>query len=843
MTDTTPRFRADLKFTFDDYGLGMQMANYHLNDLIVQVEKKGANDEIRYGLMVEFESDDGYWTNNYIIEIPVPAGPPAERKAAQEDLIKQYITEMRDKFQSFFDSSTRTTTADEIHKVEQSLNSVEGQWDILRKFRQQHLVHFAKWLVNIEKLDDETYFKLVSNRMIFEEGAEYYITVDWAVPYITFEKEHLVDHFDTQSPHADHYFPFHNFHWQKLDLSSEVKIPKQDDYTYSHLTGITLKPNNYALFSYYSYLIDEIHGLQEANYQNVKHYHQYAINLSQIQNIIFKHSPLSKCSEQQVEDYIKQHNDKWDGDTPDHDDDKPGRHIAALARGFTDLSATQAIIGEIIEREAEQGRNQRNQGKIIQFSYSLKASLWDNPFARDNYSDLWAFNRDRFGIDLFLAKLMKLLADTEVGKDICQKYLVEMLYEHPALEETYQGVTADQREGKINISEWGNIFYRSHNLLFNTWMQFYKWREGTNSLRKHVYATKIGSQTPTPGHIAKWIGENEIFPNSIAGSSTPSQLYDRWELSDVKMRKLADYLLGGNKTSKLIAVEEAILDEIKILFSGQSFKEIPFDKIDELHAKILTVKNDLLTQKLNLPTDRISKTLDYGSAAVNSLLTVMAYSNASKSKSNEAWLRAHTTAIGLLSDVGNSIATMRGVTVSLNRSVLSTASGTARLAGSTLGRLQLIGGGVGGVLGAVWSSWDAFNNFYEGNSKDAILDTISAVGCMIGTVGLFLDATVIGLVPGIILNIVSFLTVLVAQLLKYFRTFSGKYEDYVNFLYGKDLEEGGINRLRLMEDEIEDDLVKIPFEMSYGPGLKELTALLERVDDFLGDWDTFDEID
>jgi hypothetical protein len=157
-----------------------------------------------------------------------------------------------------------------------------------------------------------------------------------------------------------------------------------------------------------------------------------------------------------------------------------------------------------------------------------------------------------------------------------------------------------------------------------------------------------------------------------------------------------------------------------------------------------------------------------------------------------------------------------------------------------LGSLEGLAGGVGGALGMLWFAWDGFTEVGKGYSKDAALDFISAAGCMIGIIGLTLDSTLFAAIPGIVFNIVGFSMVLIAQLLKYFRTFSGKNEDFCRFLYGESLEDGGAGQLDQWKKDLKSNNVLVPWEVSK---LEKINELTDRVDEFLKDWDTFDKFE
>ena len=832
------QIRTDLLFQFDNTQLGESYLSYNLNDFLVRVEKISpeSENEVRYGVMLDFEKDDTIFKKSYLLEIPVSATTSESRKAAQEEIIKQYIAEMRDKFQSFYAQETTAGTVDEFDKMERTLNSADGKWNIIRKFRKQHLTRFLDWILIksiSSKTDAEKY--LVQNRMAFETHQEYLISVDWAVPYICFKEDHKVSHFNGGYGSANLYQPFHNFAWQSEEYCTKVSVEADKDYARQYERGISIKPSNYSLFAFYSHVIDEICYLQQENYQAIKPYYVYIQNLNSIRSLLTQFGPLAKLSENELEALNLEKTEDWDGDTSD---DWWGDHNADFARGLTDISEAIELFNGVVLQESKTGRNANRSVQIESLAYNLKNAFLDNQYATSNYSDLWAFNLDGFGIDLFIEKTLTILSQMPYAEEIYNDFLKESLYEHKILDETIEkGNRPD-----IDIMEWGNILYRSDNLTFNLWMSFYPIREKIVNLHKgHHFTYKVAHQTPHPGKIDQWIIDNAIAPQSLlgtearVGTNTAPQDYTEWKLSDEQIRKLTNYLLGGGQIEELKSIEADLSRKIKQLLGTVSFKDVPFDRIEELHRHLLELKESLVEKLPASDLGRIQNGLNFSAAGINLLLARITYDNAyAPGASLEAKLRAHTLAIGVFSDVANTIAKFRGIEASLARNAARIAGGRAAIG---LGAIEFLGGGVGGILGALWFAYDSYTGIDNGLGEHAILDAVSSAGCILAAYGLIADGTVIGLPVGIACNIIGFSLVLVSQLLKYTRVFISGPEEASRGIINNTIDNGGVDSFRQFMEESKNHIVAIPTAITE---LDYPTKLINRVHEFVLDWDTFD---
>lgn len=846
--------RADVVFQFSDQSFHPARLTYQYQDFIVRVEKETPlGKQVRYGILVDFPDDGGYWQKCYIVEIPVEAAAVNARQQAQEALINQYIDEMREKFQQWHYEQTNAVdgmTIDAYDKLQRRLKSVDGRWNLYRQFRENHLVPFSQWLLN-QRFDDPEARQqfLVRNRMTFEVDEGYLISVDWPAAYICYEQPQRVAHFKDGQGDDKLFRPFHNYAWQKEALATRFSV--QRDYSYSSVykEGFTLKPNNYTLFAFYCQVVDQICKLQHENAEEIKHYHTYVQNLSAIEAILMKHGPLQDVSSEQLEALLAKRTPDWDGDTADHDNRE--EHLAHFAWGLSDLIEAKNMFSDIIYQESIAGRNKDRSMDIEILARSLCNAFLLNEQARACHEDLWAFNFDQYGIDLFTHKILSVLCTMKDAELVYNEFLKAALYEHPILDDPKLG----HKDHAIDPEHWGNLLYRSGNILTDVMVSYYGIREEVEQLKRGAFFyEKVVPDTPHTGQIDQWLMDNVVRQQDVsyqpgykADASTAPQNYTRWRLNDEQVRKLANYLAGGNKIEQLKGVEASLAKEIYRIFGQVDFKALPNSKISELHARVLELKENLINDvpELRAPSAAVHG-LNFGLAGLNLLMSSVVMSNAYSEDENaqltdserlEKQLRAWSMMVGVFSDIGNAFARTVGIEATLVRA--SAGYGVRGAVSVGLGRLQILGGGVGGVLGFIWFAMDARENAKIGFHKDAILDRISAVACLLGTASLFTSGTAVGVFIGVACGLASFALVLMVQIVKYFKLHMGDVERLCKTLFGSALPKGGMDRLRAIEPIAEtDDRILKHFEKEAGA-----SALLDKVKRFIDNWDTFDLVE
>lgn len=146
---------------------------------------------------------------------------------------------------------------------------------------------------------------------------------------------------------------------------------------------------------------------------------------------------------------------------------------------------------------------------------------------------------------------------------------------------------------------------------------------------------------------------------------------------------------------------------------------------------------------------------------------------------------------------------------------------------------------LGGVLGGLWFSYDAFVGILDGVVEHAILDAVSAVGCAVSAAGLISAGTGVGIPIGVVCNIVGFSMVLISQLLKHFRVFVSLPEEAVRKLVKLDHAQGGANSFEAFQKELSSYTLAMP---AFITRFDYPDELIDRVYKFLMDWDTFDSV-
>ena len=122
------------------------------------------------------------------------------------------------------------------------------------------------------------------------------------------------------------------------------------------------------------------------------------------------------------------------------------------------------------------------------------------------------------------------------------------------------------------------------------------------------------------------------------------------------------------------------------------------------------------------------------------------------------------------------------------------------------------------------------------------MDAISVIGCGIGVWALLASGTSVGLPLGAVLGLVSFTLVLTAQLLKWLRAFNNKTEDVCKQLNGESLAQGGMERFEQWFEEFNQQTVALPLTADLAHQQAAIGDLLKRVDEFITDWDTYDQV-
>jgi len=699
---------------------------------------------------------------------------------------------------------------------------------------------FFIWLCenNFKKtLSSEQTFELDFGEHLIELviNETYELYLDWALPYICFSEKYKVGVFKGVRG-KDWFYPFHNFQPHGYGQGTTITV-REKDHNYTHSNIIRLKQTNYSLFAYWFILIQKVEILRWESLKALEPYFQYINNLGAIESVFLNYGPLSKMTPSQIEKMIHDPNFEWTGHVSNTwFDSWKVEHIYQLAHGLLDIVALKHFFTAVIKKETITGRN-ANRTVQIEYLAHLLLELWSGAEFRKLFDELWAFNQDIFGYDLYNLKTHQIVSQSKEADIVYKSFMKENLFEHSIIDNPTHGYETNSPDP----FHWANQAYRTSNTLHEFIMFYYHVRQGLISAKNaSILQREILPKTPSSGNLHAWVITEKSLDSSpgLAGHGTPSQLYQEWRLNDKEIRKLANYLLRGNKLDDIKAVEADIVKGIRDIIGNRSFREVPFDEFDKIHEMALDVKKKFLLRN-NIDIKRPGK---FESAAVvlNIVIAAISIHHAHDSDwSPEETLGACSAILAASTDIGVFVGKIYAIEATLSRSALQAIPKLGiRYLSMGLGTAKLIAGGAGGIIGIVWCSLDSGKGYLKGYRKDATLDAISAVGCAITTVGLFLDATVVGAVPGIACNILGFLILICAQAAKYFRWWSEELEDYCKRLYCESLEDGGMKRLEFWENEYEEAKVLWPPEMF--KGWKELEEFIERVDTFLVDMDTYD---
>lgn len=151
----------------------------------------------------------------------------------------------------------------------------------------------------------------------------------------------------------------------------------------------------------------------------------------------------------------------------------------------------------------------------------------------------------------------------------------------------------------------------------------------------------------------------------------------------------------------------------------------------------------------------------------------------------------------------------------------------------------MMGGGVGGVVGVIWSATSSVRAFSGGRRKEGTLALIEMAGAAMSTAGLCMMSTGVGAIPGAAVEIVGLVIWGLAFCANEFDWWTNTYEKNSHNRYKNPLDglHPGMDELKVWLEEREAS--KVCWDFDAFP-LREAEALTERVDEFLSNVDTFD---
>ncbi|MEZ5504698.1 MAG: hypothetical protein R3F38_01405 [Gammaproteobacteria bacterium] len=137
--------------------------------------------------------------------------------------------------------------------------------------------------------------------------------------------------------------------------------------------------------------------------------------MNAIRSLLTQYGPLAKLSEKEIENLDLKNSKSWSGDTSD---EWWGIIRLILLEGWQTLREAVEFFNGVIIQESKTGRNAGRSVQIESLAYSLRNAFLNNEFARENYCSLWAFNKDIFGVDLFVDVMFSIFSKMSYADEI-----------------------------------------------------------------------------------------------------------------------------------------------------------------------------------------------------------------------------------------------------------------------------------------------------------------------------------------------------------------------------------------------------------------------------------------
>lgn len=821
-------------------------ARYGFENFLARVErlpKDASPGEVRYGVLVDVEDGTGYGQNLMLLEIPTTKATPPEIEAEQAEFIRDHIRRMRTEWQNYLKKFDKDgLTVDQFDAQRRFTQSVDGRWQILRGFRLNENVTAPAGTVRAK-------YKPISDEMLkevpgtdaflaqlglqmfpFIEGEQYKISVDWVIPYICLESTDNANHFDTTIPsqaNANFFFPFHNFQFEPA-APVATKFTAAGEQV-AATVGIKIEATYHVPLAYFTYAVDQVEGARSRIQEKLKPYATYVGKLSAAQAILQTYGPLKQKSGAELTQIAQRQASNYDGGVSDPDDDQDPDHLSEQALGLIDVMEAKDIFLQVIEKETELGRG-RSDAVIMEQWAGILADMFFNKgsspvpgnppvkFAvREIYEDLWVHNIDPYGYELYSLKSNQIISQSSSGKSVQKDFMNTMLYENPLLQSSSAKLLP-------KVQFWTDQFYRTVNLVATGWQFYYSFRDV--DLRNRA-VIQVRSEIPDPAKIMNFYRDFAVrnLPAGVRDIDGPLALV--WEVTDEQVHHLVRFLLGdANLADVTVAEQRMVLGAREILRGTKGLPE--FTQIELLRKYAEEVKLALIQGKF--PAGDLRKVEGIGSK-LSFAISLFSFGLALSAHKRDAGVldvaRLATIGMGVVADFGALMAHL----LRIEAAVVQNVAGTITRVGLGIGRFSLLFGGVGGAIGVCWSVYDAVGSLIEGRREDALLDAISAVALAMTTVGGALGVTGVGLV----LVAVGIAVLIVAQAIKFFGT--NEVENTTRSLYTASLPDG-MDSFDFFKDELDNGTVKGPFDTI--PKIEAVKALLDRVDEFFRDKDTFD---
>ncbi len=866
---SNPQFRAERLFNVDCAGMEIDAFQFGMSDLLVRVEvhsqlspaernshgSSGATlKEIRYGVMLSFDSS-GVGKDNVMIEIPVAPGLlKCDREERQREIITEYITAMREAWQTFLRNAPANRVQIDCGTfVDMTRDSVEGRAGLLRAFQaSDDYKSFFNWFFptalgfeegQVAEDNAELKAEVLRHQMQFIAGRTYTASLDWAFPYCCYREPWQVACFD--GGESSSFYPFFNFGDMSIVTKLSTKFTPQLNTDDRHFRQ-KLKPSHYTLFLFYTQLIEKIAKLEQESLKLVEPYYLYVGALGALNKKLIENGPLSQLTAENKHKlalmwYSRDDKSDWTGEVDDREGwwgDNTERHAQQLLRGSADIVKLQNAFSGIIHGEEIFGRNKTRKMDSVVVLYALL-----NNFVSDTSAickeELWQFNTDDYGTNLMLARLVDVLGSSpETRNSFYQKVLKPQVFEAEFRADDSSEIE-DQRKKMLFV---GGPSSGAASLLMKTLAEFYPLRAGELEIahqKVFVQTHGISSSGPSLSGVAGSV--DGLYNGGSAG---------RVVIPDPHFTRISSQLLGVNPGGAALAgdlykAQVKVAEEIKRIFGerssdtvGMNRSHITAEKLQKISDFTEDVKNDLYNK---IPQDKIAASYKNqrqvgGSAAlalISAALTAVAYANLPEDADADNYdmdmLRFASTSLSMGSDVVGAVGTYYGIAA---RAEAINATSSIKMAAKGVKFMGAFAGGVG----ALWFLWDGYQDVQNGNEKDAALNVVSGIAAGVGAAigGGILLAGSVAAAPVVI---VLLGVVIAAQLLKSFRVFSSEMEDFARSLLTDPLDKNGMDQFKHFLNEYEEGLlptVRADHE-------KDRSELLERVIRFIDDPDTYDD--
>ncbi|MBN2737232.1 MAG: hypothetical protein JXR70_09650 [Spirochaetales bacterium] len=799
-------------------------------------------------------SYDSFRKGMYLLVIPTeknvgdPGVTPEDIKNEQIETIKEYINTMREEWEKLWEHVNNLkgeykSEFDEFHKKLEA-DEPHGKWELYRSFVTNTIngektdvfryKTFLEWLTEQDDLlsDEETLGTALKKMCApFLENATYKISTDWAIPYIIFYPWHARGElkYSKSAPDSpDYYYPFNSFlgHFSNHD---EIKIPKG-----TMFTSLKLTPTGCSLLAVAAQLITNIIFLSTESMKALDEYNGYAAKLQIINQMLLggpplENGPLKKYSEAElfkaIEEAEKRYGkEKWENDMRDGlfkqnvKDKSDPAHLDQLLLGVNDIFKLQAFFQSVVEKECTErdGINERRIG-ALEHCYAQLFKLVTHPTWNHAEEELWMWNTDDYGTMLYVSMAHLLLAQSPQSLNIYQEKHRDLIFESELFE-----ISREEWEKK----EWAA---KGTSHITDNWYIAFPGLIATLFQAQYAnYADEVISKAGNDfAEAAKQLRRpyKKILKHFI-----PS-LERKFDVLDLEIENLSQ------KIQELDGIQElknGTLSEQRRINLKRQVRQTVDATMTKVDAEIIQMKASIKAQKI---CGGLSILLNMYALVSFGLYKGLADEEGDLSN----WKLTEFTGIGAqLIGLTDDVLSFSRVT-----GVLKVIEGT-RMAAT----LKIISK-TAAWIGVIQSSIQAISNIADEDWKNFWLNSAAVVGGLMVIGGGFVRSGVlvassgIGAKIGVILIIIGTVTLILSGLLQFFSVFENKAEKYCRHLLISKWDEGGCEKFKKYKEDFEfkahHTFRGLKYDKSvFGNDVSKIDELVERVINFIYDYDTYD---